>query len=123
MANPVRQFGNWRKIKQFNKELGKFDKTFSDYESLNLELYNFFDPAYAEQFEQISDRWLSGRSKLFEKRFFDLSPVEAAAAGYSREEMVMHGEASGHPWCKERGLSAKLAAKFGSWAKAVDFTK
>ena len=117
MANPITNFRNWQKVKQFNKELSKFDKTFSDYESLNLELYNYYDPEYSDQFERVNDRWLSGRSKIFERGYFDLSPVEAAAAGFSREEMVMHGVAADaengeHPWCKERGLSAKIAAKF-----------
>ena len=86
----IKNFKNWRKIRKFNKELSKFDKTFSDYESLNIELYNYFDPDYADQFETINDRWFKGRSKIFERGFLDLSPTEAVAGGFSREEILMH---------------------------------
>jgi hypothetical protein len=119
MVNPIKAVGNGLRVRKFNRELSKFDKDFSNYESLNIDLYNYYDAAQTKQFEKMNNRWFSGRSKLFERGYFDMSATDALAAGYTREEMIMHGKATEdahaeppHPWCKELGLSAKIAQRF-----------
>ena len=139
MKNPITSIKNKMQTHRFYRELNKFDKTFSDYESLNMELYNYYDTA---MFEDMNKRYLAGRSKLLGQKYLDLSPSEMLAAGYTREEMAMHGigriidsNDTNHAWCHETGLSEKVAkffenpvrkfadkhkGPFGAWQKFAD---